>query len=75
MEIGNIVSILGIKLNTMGTLLTLWMIFRTRSSTVGTAGEYDSRRERFPKEKRLVILGFVIIVIGNLLQIIAVYWL
>lgn len=52
MDMNKVLLIIGIILNTLGTLLTLWTIFSTKASYVGTAAEQDSRHEHFPKEKR-----------------------
>lgn len=69
----NTICTIGIIFNTIGTLLTLWTIFATKSSYVGTAEELDNRGKAFSKEKKNVIIGFVIIVIGNSLQIVSMY--
>ena len=69
----SVLLVIGIILNTLGTLLTLWTIFSTKDSFIGTAAEYDSRHERFPTEKQKVIKGFVFIVLGNCLQILSIY--
>lgn len=68
----NALGIAGIVLNALGTLSTLWTIFATKSNMVGTAWEFDHRPEQFPKEKRRVVIGFIGIVIGSLLQIASV---
>ena len=69
----NILTILGIALNTLGTILTLWTIFATKTNMAGTVWEYDHCGEEFPKEKRRVIAGSICIVTGNLLQMISVF--
>lgn len=68
-----ILCAIGIIINTVGTLITLWKIFATKSSYVGTVAWYDNQSEEFPKEKRCVYVGFSLIVLGNILQIISLF--
>ena len=63
----------GIIFNTVGTLLSLWTVITTSTKDYGTAAEIDDRPNRFPKEKRKVILGLALIFGGNILQIAALY--
>lgn len=63
----------GIIINTIGTLFTVWTIFATKASYVGTAAEHDNRPNEFPKEKRRVVGGFVLIFAGNALQIVSLF--
>ena len=69
----NIICAAGIILNTIGTLLTLWTIFATKVSYVGTAEELDNRGKAFAKEKKKVIIGTIGIGIGNLLQVVSCF--
>lgn len=69
----NFFCLLGIILNTVGTLFTLWTVFSTKSSDVGTAAEHDNRHKTFPVEKRRIIIGFVVIVMGNVLQAVSLF--
>ena len=64
-----ILSILGIICSTIGTILTLWVVFTTNADRVGTWGELKDRKENFAKEKKWVIRGLCLIVIGAALQI------
>ncbi len=68
-----ITCIIGIILNTIGTLFTLWTVFATKAASVGTAWELDNRWKKFPMEKRRVVAGFIIIAIGNGLQILSLF--
>lgn len=68
-----VICCIGIILNTLGTLFTLWTIFATDPAYVGTALEHDNRWKESPKEKRRVIFGFVVIAIGNTFQIFSLF--
>lgn len=62
-------NIIGIIFSTMGTILTLWTVFITKDA--GTWGELAKRKDEFPKEKKRVIIGCGMIIIGAILQIIS----
>lgn len=64
-----IINIIGIILVAAGSVLSLWTIITTKTSFVGTCGDWDSKPEQFEKEKVLVIIGCVLIIVGSVLQI------
>lgn len=66
-----ILNVFGIILTTIGTILSLWIVLVTKTSFVGTAADLDSKNAQFKKEKRLVVFGVILIIIGAVLQIIA----
>ncbi len=68
-----IISVIGIFVVMIGTILSLWRIITTKSFFVGTCADWDSKSEQFKKEKLLVVSGCILIVIGSILQIIAVF--
>lgn len=68
---GKIVNSIGIVLTVIGTVLTLWTVFITNPTSVGTWGEPLDRAKAFPKEKRRVIVGCSLIVLGGVLQIVS----
>ena len=61
----------GIVLSIVGTIITLWTLLTTKNSEAGTWGELAERHEKFPKEKKKVKIGIVVIAIGGILQIIS----
>lgn len=65
----NYISILGLILVTAGTILSLWSVLGTKTKDVGTAGWHDNQQRNFRKEKRNVIIGTILIVLGTLFQI------
>lgn len=68
-----IISAIGIAMATVGTVLTLWTILHTDPKGVGTHGEPIQRRKEFPKEQKRARAGYVLIVLGGLLQIIGLF--
>lgn len=65
-------SIIGIVMNLIGTVLSLWTVLITSVAKTGTWGELYDRQDNFRKEKRRVIFGCIIILAGSILQIIGV---
>lgn len=65
-----IINTVGILLVAVGTIFTLWTVLATKKGYAGTHAEMGNRHKEFPKEKRRVIVGCVLIAIGSLLQII-----
>lgn len=64
------INALGIFLTTVGTVFTLWTVLMTHNEYAGTWNELSNRNKEFPKEKRRVVIGCIMIVIGGILQII-----
>ena len=67
----NLINSLGIAITVIGTVLTLWTTFITKTSEAGTHGEMARRHEVFPKEKKRVVVGCCLIIIGGMAQIIS----
>ena len=65
-----IINSVGIILSIIGTIMTLWTIFITKIEKVATWGDPDEIKENFLKEKKRVIIGSGLIIVGGLLQII-----
>lgn len=63
----------GIIFAMIGTIFSLWSVLRTKGDYVGTAYWFDHQREDFKKNKRKVIAGTILIVIGSVFQIISVF--
>ena len=63
--------VLGIVLIAIGTCWSLWSILNTDSNYVGTADWYSHQNEAFKKQKRQVIAGLILIILGSVAQIIA----
>lgn len=68
-----ILSAIGILLSVFGTVLTLWTTFTTSIKYVGTCNEYINRPFEFPKEKRRVVIGVILIIIGGILQVVGLF--
>ena len=66
-----VLTIAGITLSTIGTVLSLWTVITTSCAYKGTCNEFANRNRDFRKEKRLVIIGCVLIVLGASAQIVA----
>ena len=47
-----IFTVVGIVMNLIGTIFSLWSVLGTRSSYVQTAGWYDHQQENFKKKKK-----------------------
>lgn len=64
------ISVIGIILVMVGTILSLWSVLKTKGDEVQTAGYYDHQQENFKKDKKKVIIGTILIIWGSLFQII-----
>lgn len=73
MTLSNILSLLGILMVTVGTVATLWNVLCTKSKYVGTALWYDKQNETFKETKKEVIIGCFFIILGGVLQCIAIF--
>ena len=62
-------SVIGIILVMAGTILSLWSVLKTKGDEVQTAAYHDHQQENFKKDKKKVIIGTVLIILGSLLQI------
>lgn len=67
------ISIVGIILVMIGTILSLWSILSTKSDYVQTMDWYGRQRENFRKDKKKVIMGMILIIIGSIFQIVAMF--
>lgn len=63
------ISIIGIILVMVGTILSLWSVLKTKGDEVQTPVWHDHQQENFKKEKKKVIVGTVLIILGSLFQI------
>ena len=63
-------TVLGIVLIAIGTCWSLWSILNTDSNYVGTADWYSHQNEAFKKQKRQVITGLILIILGSVAQIV-----
>ncbi|MCM1039812.1 MAG: hypothetical protein NC434_10860 [Ruminococcus sp.] len=66
------ISIIGIILVMFGTILSLWSVLGTKGKYVQTAAWYDNQQQIFQKDKKRVIVGTVLIILGSLFQIIGI---
>ena len=70
MDIEKVLCIIGIIMCTIGTVLSLWTILTTKIKRVGTWEQLGNAQESFKKEKTLVVIGCLFIIMGSILQII-----
>lgn len=63
----------GIVFSIVGTILTLWTTFLTSTKYAGTWNEMSNRHSEFPKEKKRIIIGAIVIAVGGVLQIIGLF--
>lgn len=63
----------GIVFSIVGTILTLWTTFLTSTKYAGTWYEMSNRHSEFPKEKKRIIIGAIVIAVGGVLQIIGLF--
>ena len=66
-------SAIGIILVVAGTIFTLYSILGTKGEDVGTAEWYRLQQEYFKKDKKKVIIGFALVIIGSIFQIIGLF--
>ena len=64
-----IVSVVGIVFVMVGTIFSLWSVLGTKGDYVQTAGWYDHQQENFKKDKKKVIIGTILIILGSIFQI------
>lgn len=72
-KMSKILSAIGILLVIAGTIFSLWSILGTKGNDVGTAYWHDYQQEGFKKDKRKVIIGTILIIIGSMFQIIGLF--
>ena len=70
---GKILSAIGIFLVVVGTIFSLWSILGTKGDYILTMEWYDHQQENFKKDKKKVIVGTILIVLGSIFQIIALF--
>lgn len=68
-----IFTIVGIILTMIGTIFSLWSVLGTKSNYVQTAAWCEHQQESFKKDKKRVIVGTVLIIIGSFFQIISLF--
>lgn len=68
-----IVNMIGIFLVMGGTIFSLWSVLGTKGDYVQTADWYDHQQENFKKDKKKVIIGTCLIVIGSFAQILSMF--
>lgn len=64
-----VVSIVGIVFVMAGTIFSLWSIFGIKAKKVRTAEKEDRKQEDFKKDKKNVIIGIILIILGSSFQI------
>ncbi len=70
---GKIISVTGIVLVMIGTIFSLWSVLGTKSNYVQTAEWLQHLNENFRKEKKKVIIGTILIIMGSIFQIVGIF--
>ena len=65
-----IITVIGLAVTLIGTIITFMKIFTTQKKTVGTWGSLSNAQNDFIKERKWVYIGLGLIIIGTILQII-----
>lgn len=65
-----IVSVVGIVFVMIGTIFSLWSILTTKTKYYGTVGWMSDLQDNFKKDKKKVIIGTILIIIGSIFQIV-----
>ncbi len=65
-----IITIIGLAVTLIGTIITFMKIFTTQTKNVGTWGSLANAQNDFVKERRWVYIGLTLIFIGTIIQII-----
>ena len=68
-----ILSTIGIVLVTIGTIFSLWSVLGTRTEDYGTCGWISNLYDSFKKDKKKVIIGTILIVVGSIFQIVGLF--
>ena len=57
----------------IGTIFSLWSILSTKGDYVGTCQWWSDQQNNFKKDKKKVVFGIMLIIIGSVLQIIGLF--
>lgn len=68
-----IITVIGLAVTLIGTIITFMKIFTTQAKTVGTRGSLANAQNDFVKERKWVYAGLCLIVLGTVLQIIGTF--
>lgn len=63
-------SAIGIVLVMIGTIFSLWFILATKTQYYGTCGWFSNLQDNFKRDKKKVIIGTMLIIIGSIFQIV-----
>lgn len=66
---GKFLSIIGIVFVMIGTIFSLWSILTTNTKDYGTCGWIANLQDNFKRDKKKVIGGTILIIIGSIFQI------
>lgn len=72
-DMGKILSVIGIFSVVIGTIFSLWSILGIKGDYVSTANWYEHQQEDFKKNKKKVIVGTILIILGSVFQIIGLF--
>ena len=70
LHMNKFISVIGIILVMVGTILSLWSVLKTKGDEVQTPVWHDHQQKNFKKDKKKVIIGTGLIIWGSLFQII-----
>lgn len=69
-----ILSVIGIILVMIGTVFSLWSILSTKVKYYGTCEWFSNLSDDFEKDKKKVIIGTILIIMGgSILQIVGLF--
>ncbi len=66
------VSVIGIVIVAIGTIFSVWSVLKTNEICVGTAEWLDDQDKSFKHQKKQVIIGISLVLIGSVFQIIGI---
>lgn len=68
-----ILSVIGIILVMIGTVFSLWSILSTKVKYYWTCEWFSNLSDDFEKDKKKVIIGTILIIMGSILQIVGLF--
>ena len=67
------ISVVGVVFVMVGTVFSLWSVLGTKGDYVQSVDWYAHQQENFKKDKKKVIIGTVLIIIGSIFQIAGIF--
>ena len=70
---GKVLCTVGIISVMIGTIFSLWSVLTTKTQYYGTYRWVSDLHDNFKKDKKKVVIGIILIIIGSILQIMGVF--